>query len=124
GGGEGRRGGGREGRDLGGLFGGVVPVGTVLEDALLRFQALPDVAAAEPIAVLRGSAIPSDSLWAESWWFQQTPTGGIHAPEAWGITTGDTPIVVAIIDPGRLPEPPDLGGTGTGLRGPPRAHRA
>ena len=103
--------------DFGAFFRVLLPTGTVLEDALERFRTLPEVAAAEPIAVLQGSTTPHDSLWAESWWFQQTPTGGVHAPEAWDITTGDTSIVVAIIDSGVEPDHPDLGGTELGLRG-------
>jgi subtilisin family serine protease len=86
--------------------------GTVLEDALARFAALPEVAAAEPIAVLRASAVPNDSLWGSLPWFPQ-----IHAPEAWDVTTGDTSIVVAIIDTGVLSYHPDLGGTTLGLPG-------
>jgi subtilisin family serine protease len=94
-----------------------LPPGTILEEALARFRALPEVASAEPIAVLRASAVPSDTLWDQSWWFQQTPTGGIHAPEAWDVTTGDSSIVVAILDSGVLSYHPDLGGTTLGLPG-------
>jgi len=92
--------------------------GTILEDALARFAALPEVLSAEPIAVLEAAATtPSDSLWFDQWWLQSGPTGGIHADQAWDITTGDTSIVVAILDSGVLPYHPDLGGTTLGLTG-------
>lgn len=104
--------------DLTAYFRVHLPPGTVLEDALERFGALRDVAAADPIAVLRVSSLaPDDSLWSASWWLHQTPLGGISAPAAWDLTTGDSSIVVAILDTGVLPYHPDLGGTTLGLRG-------
>ena len=104
--------------DLTACFRVHLPPGTVLEDALARFAALREVASVEPIAVLRVSSLtPADSLYADSWWFHQSPLGGISAPPAWDLTTGDSSIVVAILDTGVLPYHPDLGGTTLGLRG-------
>jgi subtilisin family serine protease len=103
--------------DLTACFRVHLPPGTVLEEALERFAALRDVASAEPIAVLRVSSVtPDDSLWTASWWFHSSG-GGVWAPPAWDITTGDTSIVVAILDTGVLPYHPDIGGTTAGLRG-------
>ena len=92
--------------------------GADLEAALDRLRALPDVASADPIAVLPVSALPNDSLaFATIWLFKDQPVRtDIRAPEAWQVTTGDTSIVVAIIDTGVLPYHPDLGGRG-GERG-------
>jgi hypothetical protein len=104
--------------DLTAYFRVHLPPGTVLEDALERFGALREVASADPIAVLRVSTTtPDDSLWSASWWLHQTQPGGISAPLAWDLTTGDSSIVVAILDTGVLPYHPDLGGTTLGLRG-------
>ncbi|HEY2956257.1 MAG TPA: S8 family serine peptidase [Candidatus Eisenbacteria bacterium] len=94
-----------------------VPPGVALEDALARFRALPEVASADPIAVLPVSAAPNDSLYSSSWWYFQPSRADIKALEGWSITTGDTAIVVAIIDTGVLPYHPDLGGAQAGLRG-------
>jgi subtilisin family serine protease len=91
--------------------------GTDLNTALASFRALPDVASADPIAVLPVSAIPDDSLWTVSSWFHQASRHDIHAAEAWNLTTGDTAIVVAILDTGVLPYHPDLGGRNAGSTG-------
>src|SRR5207247_9746098 len=94
-----------------------LPAGGAREDALEQLRALPEVASAEPIAVLPVSAVPNDSLWSSSWWFYQPSRNDIHAPEAWDVTRGDTAIVVAIIDTGVLYYHPDLGGPVAGVPG-------
>jgi subtilisin family serine protease len=94
-----------------------LPEGTDLERALVRFRALADVRRADPIAVLPVSATPDDSLWSLSWWHHQPSGCDIHTPEAWDVTTGDTSIVVAILDTGVIPYHPDLGGTVAGSAG-------
>jgi len=86
--------------------------GSDLGQALERFRALPEVASADPIAVLPVSALPNDSLALATYWLENPRNGraDIHAPEAWQVTTGDTSIVVGIIDTGVIPFHPDLGG--------------
>jgi hypothetical protein len=92
--------------------------GTDLAGALERFAALPEVASADPIAILPVDAFPNDSLWANSPWFYQPGTRrDIRAPEAWDVTFGDTAIVVGVLDTGVVPYHPDLGGTVAGLPG-------
>jgi len=87
------------------------------DEALVSFGALSEVESAEPIAVLPVAAVPADSLWAESYYFYQASRRDIHAPEAWSVTTGDTAVIVAIVDTGIIPYHPDLGGVTPGLRG-------
>jgi subtilisin family serine protease len=94
-----------------------LPQGTDLESALARLGGLADVQSAQPIAVLPVSAAPNDSLWSASWWFDQPSGASLHAPRAWDVTSGDTSVVVAILDTGVLPYHPDLGGTVAGLAG-------
>jgi subtilisin family serine protease len=104
--------------DLTAFYVAHLPPGAALEDALARFRALGEVASAGPIAVLPVSATPNDSLWTSSWWFYQPATRrDIHAPEAWDVTTGDTAVVVAVLDTGVMPYHPDLGGPVAGLPG-------
>ena len=89
-----------------------------LETALDRFIVLSEVLSVSPIAVLPVSAMPNDSLWSHSWWYYQPPERhDIHAPEAWDLTTGDTTIVVAVLDTGVLTDHPELGGTVAGNAG-------
>lgn len=94
-----------------------LPEGTDLEGALARLGAVADVRNAQPIAVLPVSLVPNDSLWSSSWWFDQSSGRDIQAPSAWDVTTGDTSIVVAILDTGVIPYHPDLGGMVAGLAG-------
>jgi hypothetical protein len=93
--------------------------GTPLEDALARFRALPEVASASPVALLRTLAVPNDSLLSREHWLYQSggPRHDIRAPEAWDAFAGDTSIVVAVLDTGVLPYHPDLGGTVAGGHG-------
>ncbi len=95
-----------------------LPASAELASALDRFAALNEVERAEPIPVLPLTAVPNDSLWSISTWFYQPPSRrDMHAPEAWDLTTGDTSIVVAILDTGLLPYHPDIGGRIAGLPG-------
>ncbi len=102
--------------DFGAFHRVILPPGVSLERALDLNRARPEVTAAHPIAVLPLDLVPNDSLWTSSHWFDQPAGPDISAPLAWDVTTGDTGIVVAIIDTGILPYHPDLGGTtgGTG----------
>jgi subtilisin family serine protease len=78
--------------------------------ALARFAALPEVAGATPIPVLPVQLVPDDSLWPGAWYFSQPSGHDIHAPAAWNLTTGDSSVVIAIIDTGILHHHPDLAG--------------
>jgi subtilisin family serine protease len=94
-----------------------LPEGVDLEPALARFRRLGEVETADPIAVLPVSAVPNDSLWSSSPWFYQPSRRDIHVTEAWDVTTGDTTIVIAILDTGVLSDHPDIGGTVPGGSG-------
>jgi len=94
-----------------------LPEGLDLESALARFRALPEVLSADPIAVLPVSAVPGDSLWSISYWYDPLQGTSIHGPEAWDVTTGDSTVTVAVLDTGVIPYHPDLGGAVAGLAG-------
>ncbi|HKQ58151.1 MAG TPA: S8 family serine peptidase [Candidatus Eisenbacteria bacterium] len=95
-----------------------LPPGAGLGDALDRFASLAEVESVEPVAVMPLTAVPNDSLWSRSTWFyQETTRRDIHAPEAWDLTTGDTSIVIAVIDTGLIPYHPEIGGTVAGGHG-------
>ena len=86
--------------------------GADLAHALERFRALPEVASADPVALLPVSSLPNDSLTFATYWLykDQPARTDIRAPEAWGVESGDTNIVVGIVDTGVIPYHPDLGG--------------
>jgi len=108
---------GADGPDLAAFFLVRLPAGAVLDEALERFAALPEVLSADPIAVLPVSVVPDDSLWASAWWLFQSSRADVHAPEAWNVSQGDPSLVIAILDTGVLPYHPDLGGTVAGGTG-------
>ena len=85
-----------------------LPVGTDLDAALATFRASPDVAAADPIAIVPVEAVPNDSLWSRAWHLYQPTRRDLHAPEAWDLNRGDSAIVVGVIDTGVLLDHPDL----------------
>ncbi len=44
--------------------------------------------------------VPNDTYYSYQWNFYNASYGGVHMPEAWDIETGDTSIIVAVIDTG------------------------
>jgi len=68
----------------------------------------------EPDFVLKASSTPNDSRYGELWGLNNTGGSGgtadvdIDAPEAWELTTGDSNMVVGVVDTGVLYNHPDL----------------
>ncbi len=78
---------------------------SVGESAALRSLLLrPDVEFAELDYLVAPEAVPNDPYYMYAWHL-----GKIGAPAAWGVTTGSSSIIVAIIDSGCDPTHPDLG---------------
>ena len=80
-------------------------------DSLIK---LPYIHYAEPDFIIKVDGIPNDQCFGEQWALNNTGQNGgtpdidIDAPEAWEITTGDTNIVVGVIDTGIDYLHPDL----------------
>jgi subtilisin family serine protease len=94
-----------------------VPPHVRLEDVLDELRKDPDVLYAELDYVLRATQTPltpNDPRFGELWGLHNTGQEGgtadadIDAPEAWGITTGSSGVVIAVIDTGIDYEHPDL----------------
>jgi|GEM_PF-1808488 len=74
----------------------------------------PFIEYAEPNYILRADVIPNDPSYGDQWALNNTgqnggtPDADIDAPEAWDITTGDTNIVVGVLDSGIDYNHPDL----------------
>ncbi len=74
----------------------------------------PFIEYAEPNYIIRADVIPNDPSFGDQWALNNTgqnggtPDADIDAPEAWGITTGDTNIIVGVLDSGIDYTHPDL----------------
>lgn len=83
-----------------------------VEDIAARLRANPAVEYAEPDRRVYPSAVPNDPYYSFQWDFKgpgDGEAGGADLTGAWDITTGDSAIVVAVIDTGILPHT-DLAG--------------
>ena len=96
-----------------------LPAGTTVGQALEEFRNDPDVEYAEPNYFRYAtSRIPDDTDWEELWGLHNTgqfvydrygtADADMDAPEAWDIETGDSSVVIAVIDTGVAYDHDDL----------------
>ena len=92
-----------------------LPSGMTVEAALEIYLDDPDVEYAEPNYYRRASVIPDDTNFNRLWGLHNTGQSvngtidaDIDAPEAWDITTGNSDIVIAVVDTGVDYSHPDL----------------
>ncbi len=57
---------------------------------------------AEPDYIMHHHSVPDDSRYNEQWHYFESE-GGLNLPETWDITTGNSSVVVAVIDSGVMP---------------------
>jgi subtilisin family serine protease/subtilisin-like proprotein convertase family protein len=97
-----------------GLFEVALSPGTTVDSALAAYGADPRVQSVESDRLLTTSQVPNDTMFGQQWDLNNTgQTGGtpgadIHATGAWNVTTGNTPVVVAVMDTGIDYNHPDL----------------
>jgi subtilisin family serine protease len=86
-----------------------LPPGLGVRSAEGLFESAPEVAHAEPNTVRRIAA-PNDPFYTSGlqWNLGQETDADINAPGAWGISTGDPAVTVAVIDTGMTIDHPDL----------------
>ena len=84
-----------------------LPKGLSVKDAIIQYMSDPNVEYAEPNYIIRASSIPNDTYFGNQWALKNTGTyasgtadADIDAPEAWDITTGNSGIIIAVIDTG------------------------
>jgi len=90
-----------------------IPDDTDVEKAVADFEKNPNVDYAEPNYIARICVIPDDSSFSNQWGLHNTgqyhlADADIDAPEAWEIETGDSTVVIGIIDTGVDYGHPDL----------------
>src|SRR5262245_13741514 len=73
--------------------------------ALRRLAADPRVASIEQDVTAEAAMIPNDPKWSKAWGPRL-----IRAPEAWNTTTGNSKVVIAVLDTGVDPRHPELRG--------------
>ena len=69
---------------------------------LKQLAADPDIEYAIPDRVNRAMMVPNDPQYKDQWHYKEPATeiGGVNLPPAWDITTGNSGIVVAVLDTG------------------------
>jgi subtilisin family serine protease len=104
--------------DRGNLHHIVLPAGLAVKEALAVLRDDPDVLLAEPNYLVRPQTTPNDPHWPLQWALHnngQTVNGyagkagaDLDIQRAWGITTGNMEVIVAVIDSGVNLEHPDI----------------
>jgi len=85
-----------------------LPQGVSVSDAIVQYMSDPNVEYAEPNYIKQAfSVTPNDTYFSQQWALHNTGSfaGGsddadIDAPEAWGITTGSSSVIIAVADTG------------------------
>ena len=97
-----------------------IPEDSSRDELIAWYEEQPDVEYAEPdyrvfpIGGIAAATTPDDARYQEQYHLNNTGQAGgttdadVDAPEAWDITTGDSTIIVAVIDTGIDAEHPDL----------------
>jgi thermitase len=93
-------------RSLAGLELIKLPRGLSVQEAIDIYQRSPDVLYAEPNYIVRTTSTPNDIRFNEQWGLHNVgqsggiPEADIDAVAAWDITTGNSDVIVAVIDSG------------------------
>ncbi len=93
----------------------------VVDQVVQAYKNIPGVVDAQPIGIHRVEKIPNDPRFSEQWHLNQSQDHDIDAPEAWDLQTGNSSIIVAILDTGVRYFHKDLGGTNASFTNPENA---
>lgn len=77
-----------------------VPAGRTPQQLIELYSREPAVEYAELNHIAYALWTPNDPLYSYQWHFHGPPAGGINMPAAWDITTGNTSVIIAVIDTG------------------------
>jgi subtilisin family serine protease len=94
--------------------------GETVAEAIKKYSDDPNVEYAEPNFIVHALATPNDTSYGELWGLHNigqmvngitgTSDADMDAPEAWDITTGDSGVVIAVIDTGVAWDHPEVAG--------------
>jgi len=82
-----------------------------VEAVVAEYKKLPGVIEAQPIGIHTIYATPNDTHYPSQYHLNQTNDHDVDAPEAWDLQTGNTGIIVAMLDTGVRYYHKDLGGS-------------
>lgn len=79
-------------------------------DQANAFGERPEIAYAEPNAIIRGETFlnPNDPLFSQQWALHHAANFDMNGPQAWDISTGSSDIITVILDIGIQYDHPDL----------------
>lgn len=77
-----------------------VPRGKNIAAMVELYKSNPNVAYAEPNYIAYAHWMPNDEFYSYQWHMDNSAYGGINAEAAWDIETGNTSVVVAVVDTG------------------------
>ena len=83
-------------------------VTTTVPQAVTELSRQPNVDFAEPNYLLHLDVTPNDPLYSQLWGLNQASDHDIDAPEAWDTETGDSDVIVGVVDSGVAYDHPDL----------------
>jgi len=86
------------------------PADRNLQLVIADLAALPEIERVEPVGIHPGALVPNDGGFSSQWHHQQGGDHDIDTPAAWDIETGDSAVIIAIVDTGVLWSHPDLAG--------------
>jgi subtilisin family serine protease len=76
-----------------------------------ELQNTPGIESVEKVGIHQIAATPNDNLYSNQWHHLDPQDNDIDTPDAWEVETGDSSVIVAIVDTGVLWDHGDLGGS-------------
>jgi len=89
-----------------------------VDQVMNAYRADPLVKSVESIGVHPLYAVPNDGNYATQWHLSQANDKDMDAPEAWDVETGDSSVIVAVLDSGVRYYHKDLGGSAASSTNP------
>ncbi|HEQ98875.1 MAG TPA: hypothetical protein ENO22_05995 [candidate division Zixibacteria bacterium] len=87
------------------------PVQIDLSEVKETLENTSGIESVERVGIQQIAVVPNDNLYGNQWHHFDPQDNDIDSPEAWEVESGDSAVIVAIVDTGVLWDHPDLGGS-------------